>query len=102
MTAKGLIVAAMISMMATVSATAQTPPDMPPDGPMLDMAARIIIEKYKSSSCEDLKEKKGEPPAEVVRAAVAFLRDNPPLRIKFINRIAAPVANRMFDCGMLP
>ena len=98
---KGLIGAAMISMMSTVTAIAQTPLEISPDGP-LDMVAGMVIQKYKSSSCEDLKAKKGEPPAEIVAAAVAFLRSNPPLRVEFISKIAAPVANKMFDCGMIP
>jgi hypothetical protein len=38
----------------------------------------------------------------VVGAAVAFLRSNPSLKVKFINKVAAPVANKMFDCGMIP
>lgn len=103
MTMKGLIGAAMISVMSIAPAIAQMPPEMPPpDGPMLDMVAGMVIQKYKSSSCEDLKAKKGEPPAEIVAAAVGFLRSNPSLRVKFINKVAAQVANRMFDCGMIP
>ena len=99
-----LIGTVVIAMTSIVSATAQMPPpppELPPDGP-LDLVAGIVIQKYKSSSCEDLKAKKGEPPAEVVGAAVAFLRSNPSLKVKFINKVAAPVANKMFDCGMIP
>jgi hypothetical protein len=55
----GLIVAAVVSVISTVSATAQTPPELPPDGPMLDMVAGMVIDNYKSSSCEDIKGKKG-------------------------------------------
>lgn len=103
MTMKGLIGVAMIAMMSTVPASAQMPPEMPPpDGAMLDMVTGMVIQKYKSSSCEDLKAKKGEPPAEIVAAAVGFLRSNPPLRVKFINKVAPLVANKMFDCGMIP
>jgi hypothetical protein len=69
---------------------------------MLDMLAGMVVENYKSSSCEDLKGKKGGPPPQIVAAAVSFLRSNPPLRVKFINKIAAPIANKMFDCGMVP
>ncbi|WP_439371540.1 hypothetical protein [Bradyrhizobium sp. DASA03120] len=102
------LIAATISLMLTASAIAQAlpppppPPEMPPDGPILEMVAGMVIQKYKSSSCEDLKAKKGEPPAEIVGAAVAFLRDHPSVKVKFINKVAAPVANRMFDCGMIP
>ncbi len=69
---------------------------------MLEMVAGMVIQKYKSSSCDDLKAKKDEPPAEIVAAAVGFLRSNPSLRVKFINKVAAPVANKMFDCGVIP
>lgn len=99
---KGLIAVAMMSLMSIPPAVAQMPPDMPPDGPMLEMVAGMVIQKYKSSGCDDLKAKKGEPPAEIVAAAVGFLRSNPSLRVKFINKVAAPVANKMFDCGMIP
>ncbi|QPF88649.1 hypothetical protein [Bradyrhizobium commune] len=102
MTMKGLIAVAMMSLMSIPPAVAQMPPDMPPDGPMLEMVAGMVIQKYKSSGCDDLKAKKGEPPAEIVAAAVGFLRSNPSLRVKFINKVAAPVANKMFDCGMIP
>lgn len=104
---KVLIGAAMVAMTSIAPAPAQmpppppSPPELPPDGP-LDLVAGIVIQKYKSSSCEDLKAKKGEPPAEVVGAAVAFLRANPSVKVKFINKVAAPVANKMFDCGMIP
>lgn len=93
-----------IAVIATTPATAQMPPpppELPPEGP-LDMIAGIVIQKYKTSSCEDLKAKKGEPPPEVIGAAVAFLKGNPSLKVKFINKVAAPVANKMFDCGMIP
>jgi hypothetical protein len=99
---KGLSVAALMSIIFTIPAAAQTPPEMPPDGPMLDMLAGMVVENYKSASCEDLKGKKGGPPPQIVAAAVSFLRSNPPLRVKFINKIAAPIANKMFDCGMVP
>jgi hypothetical protein len=34
--------------------------------------------------------------------AVNFLRNDPPMRRMFIDRVAAPVANKMFECGMIP
>ena len=30
------------------------------------------------------------------------LRNNPQMRAAFIDRVAAPIANKMFQCGMLP
>ena len=33
---------------------------------------------------------------------VNMLRNDPHMRIVFINKIAAPVVNKMFECGMIP
>lgn len=99
-TTKRVVAAAVISIATAVTAEAQTPPPAPPE--LLDAVAGMIIEKYKSSRCEDLKDKKGGPPPEILDGAAALLRSNPPLRVKFINKIAAPIANKMFECGLIP
>jgi hypothetical protein len=31
-----------------------------------------------------------------------MLKSDPQMRQAFIDKIAAPVANKMFDCGMIP
>jgi len=31
-----------------------------------------------------------------------MLRNDPQLRTEFLNRVAAPVANKMFECGLIP
>jgi hypothetical protein len=33
---------------------------------------------------------------------VQKLRNEPQMRLAFINRVAAPIANKMFECGMIP
>ncbi len=33
---------------------------------------------------------------------IQFLRGDAQMRAEFINRIAGPVANKMFECGMIP
>jgi hypothetical protein len=33
---------------------------------------------------------------------IGFLRSDPQMRAAFINQIAPPIANKMFDCGMIP
>jgi len=30
------------------------------------------------------------------------LRSDPQMSAEFINRVAAPIANKMFQCGMIP
>ena len=34
--------------------------------------------------------------------AIEELRSNPDMRQQFLNRVAAPIANKMFECGMIP
>jgi hypothetical protein len=69
--------------------------------PMLDQAAQKVIQKYQSSSCEQLWENRGKQTPEQQRV-ISFLRTDPTLRQEFINKIAGPVANKMFDCGLIP
>lgn len=71
-------------------------------GMLLDYAADRVIEKYKTSTCEELKKARAEGPSEKEKLALDFLRNDEQARTFFINRIAAPVANKMFECGMFP
>jgi hypothetical protein len=70
-------------------------------GMLLDAAADKVIKKYQTATCEELKAPK-PPPTEKEKEAIEFLRNDSQARIFFINKIAAPVLNKMFDCGMIP
>lgn len=72
--------------------------------PMADMIAAKIVQKYQNASCEQLWEKKMEhaAPSREEQRAIGILRNDPQMRAAFINKIAAPIANKMFECGMIP
>ncbi len=72
--------------------------------PMMDMVANKIIQKYQNSSCEQLWEKKAQkaPPSQQEQNVIQLLKGDPQMRAAFINKVAAPIANKMFDCGMIP
>jgi hypothetical protein len=70
-------------------------------GMLLDLAADKVITKYQTATCEQLKAPK-PPPSDKEKEAIEFLRNDSQARIFFINKIAAPVLNKMFDCGMIP
>jgi hypothetical protein len=74
--------------------------------PMLDMAANKVIQKYQGSSCEQLWQEKvqqqGRPKPQREQEAVQLLRNDPQMRAMFIDKVAAPVVNKMFECGMIP
>jgi hypothetical protein len=70
--------------------------------PILDEVANKVVQKYQNSSCEQLWQRRGEPHSAREQEAVQALRNNPQMRAVFIDRVAAPIANKMFECGMIP
>jgi hypothetical protein len=70
--------------------------------PILDAVAGKVIQKYQSSSCEQLWENKGKPKGEKEQEVIQLLRNDPQMRQAFIGQVAAPIANKMFECGMIP
>jgi hypothetical protein len=70
--------------------------------PLLDRAANKVIQKYQNSSCDQLWQQRGQPHSEREQEAVNFLRNDPQMRRIFIDRVAAPIANKLFECGMIP
>ena len=74
--------------------------------PLADMLAQKIIDKYTNSTCVQLAESKSEKPtgekAQMEQRVIAALKADPQMRQYFINKIAAPIANKMFECGMIP
>lgn len=70
--------------------------------PVLDMVADKVIQKYQSSNCEQLWQQKGQPKPPMEQEAIQRLRSEPQMRLAFINRVAAPIANKLFECGLIP
>lgn len=70
--------------------------------PILDRIADKVVQKYQNSSCQQLWEKRGQPKSQREQRAVEMLRGDPQMRAAFINRVAGPIANKMFECGMIP
>lgn len=69
--------------------------------PVPDMVANKVIQKYQRSTCEQLKQK-SQPISAKEQEVTQLLRGDPQMRTAFINQVAAPIANRMFECGMIP
>ena len=74
--------------------------------PMADMLAQKIVDKYTNSTCVQLATQKSEKPtgerAAMEQRIIQTLKQDPQMRTYFINKIAAPIANKMFECGMIP
>ena len=75
--------------------------------PMVDMVANKIVQKYQNSTCDQLWQERsqgrsGQPKSAHEQQAIQMLQNNPQMRADFINKVAAPIANKMFECGMIP
>lgn len=90
-----LVVMAVSALIVAGAATAQT-------GMLLDFAADQLVKKFKESSCAELKAKKNTPQTDKEKEAAEFLRNDSQARQVFVKKVAAPVLNKMFECGMIP
>lgn len=96
------LISSALLLTAFASASLAFAEELPGEGMLLDYGASKVIAKYQSASCEDLKAMKNQPQSEMEKQALEFLRNDDQAREAFINQIAAPVANKMFECGMFP
>lgn len=72
------------------------------DMPLMNMVADKVIQKYQSATCEQLWAQKAQPKSEQEQRLIGLLKGDPQLRTAFMNKVAGPIANKMFDCGMIP
>lgn len=70
--------------------------------PILDAVANRVVQKYESSTCEELWQKKSEPKSAEEQRIMQFLREDPQMRTAFFNKVSGPIVNKMFECGMIP
>ncbi len=71
-------------------------------GMLVDAAADRVVKKFEAATCDQLKAQKNEPPSEEKKIALDLLRDDPKARVAFIDKIAVPVLNKMFECNIIP
>lgn len=79
---------------------------------LVEKAANFVINKYQQATCEEIA--KMHPSAKdtveednkmnkmIKNRAIEILKNNPEMRKKFINQVAGPIANKMFECDILP
>ena len=76
------------------------------DYPIMEKIADKVVQKYKTSSCQDLAAQKSHPPtgqqAQMEKRVVEMLRQDPKMRAAFLSRVAAPIADKLLMCGMIP
>ena len=72
------------------------------DFPLMNAVADKVIQKYQSSTCEQLWAQKQQPKSAEEQRVISLLKSDPQLRTAFMNKVAGPISNKMFDCGMIP
>jgi hypothetical protein len=74
--------------------------------PIMDKIADKVIQKYQTSTCEQLWQERAQkdkaPKPQMEQEALQMLKSDLQMRSAFINKVAAPIANKMFECGMIP
>jgi hypothetical protein len=74
--------------------------------PILDRLADRVIQKYQTSSCQQLAAQRAQRPtgrrAEMEQQFIQTLHQDPQMRQAFLDRVAAPIANKLFECGLIP
>ena len=106
---KRLLAAAVVTstlFIAVAVAATPTTPEPAQQYPVMEGIAQKVIQKYQASSCQQLWAEKGQvPSAEQLQKqekATQMLRQDPAMRKAFLDIVAAPIANKMFECGMIP
>jgi hypothetical protein len=90
------------SLVFMLLATVFTAVSVAQEFPIMNRVADKVIQKYQNSSCEQLWQERGQPKPPMEQEAVQLLQGNPQMRQAFIDKVAAPIANKMFECGMIP
>ena len=72
--------------------------------PILDQAANKVIQKYQTATCQQLWVERAAhtPPTPEQARAIQFLKSDPQMQTMFLNKVAGPIANKLFECGMIP
>ena len=70
--------------------------------PIMDAVANKVIQKYETSTCEQLWAQKQQPKSAEEQRVIGLLKSDPQMRAAFLNKIAGPISNKMFECGMIP
>ena len=70
--------------------------------PMLEPLVKKVIQKYQTSTCQQLAANKAAPPSDIEKRAVQMMQQDPQLRKAFLDQVSAPIVNKLFECGMIP
>ena len=72
--------------------------------PVLDAVANKVVQKYQTSTCQQLMMAKAEktPPSPGEQKAMEMLKTDPTMRHEFVGIVADQVVDKLIQCGMIP
>jgi hypothetical protein len=72
--------------------------------PVLDAVANKVVQKYQTSTCQQLMQQKAQkqPPSAGEQKAMEMLKTDPEMRHEFVSIVADPVVDKLIQCGMIP
>jgi hypothetical protein len=74
--------------------------------PLLDRIASKVVQKYRTSSCDELYAQRAagqnRQRSPMEQRLIDTLRQNPSMRNEFFRRVSAPIVTKLFECGLIP
>lgn len=70
--------------------------------PILEAVANRVIEKYNTATCEQLWQDRGKPKSPEEQRVIGILKGDQQMQQAFLNKVAGPIANKLFSCGIIP
>jgi hypothetical protein len=72
--------------------------------PVLDAVANKVVQKYQTSTCQQLMMQKAQkqPPSAGEQKAMEMLKNDMQMRHEFVGIVADPVVDKLIQCGMIP
>ncbi len=72
--------------------------------PVLDAVANKVVQKYQTSTCQQLMMAKAQksPPSPEEQKAMEMLKTDPAMRHEFVGIVADQVVDKLIQCGMIP
>ncbi len=97
MTKHSCVLALLLGLLYVTVAVAQ-------QHPVLDAVANKVVQKYQTSSCQQLMQQKAQkqPPSAGEQKAMEMLKTDPQMRHEFVSIVADPVVDKLIQCGMIP
>jgi hypothetical protein len=93
---RSYLFAAVLALLYVTVAVAQHP--------MVDAVANKVVQKYQSSTCQQLMQQKAQkqPPSAAEQKAMEMLKTDMQMRHEFVGIVANPVVDKLIQCGMIP